>query len=114
MAALAMADPGVCNAFAVLPDRVCRCMGDRPGRISEWQDRRFAKGRARDPVAFDESGCRALDLSRPNRWYGAQHGERARRGDWLERISLTSPRGTLRIYARGLDHRSRLGNLAFS
>jgi hypothetical protein len=33
---------------------------------------------------------------------------------WSEFLSLTSPCGTLRVYARGLHHRSRLGNLAFS
>src|SRR5580698_698515 len=114
MAALALADPGVCNAFAVLPDRVCHCMGGRPGRISEWQDRRFAEGRARDSIAFDERSYPALDLSQPVRWYGAQHRGCAWRADWLERVSLTSPCETLRVYARGLDHRSRLGNLAFS
>src|ERR1700679_1469882 len=84
--ALALADPGVCNAAAVLPDRVCRCMGGRLGRISEWQDRRFAEGRARDSIAFDEPGHPALDLSQPDRWYGAQHGERARRADWRGRV----------------------------
>src|SRR5580698_425396 len=114
MAALALADPGVCDALAVLPDRVCRCMDGRSGRISEWQDRYFAKDRARDSVAFDERGYPALDLSQPVRRYGAQHCGRAWRGDWLERVSLTSPCGTLRVYACGLHHRNRLGNLAFS
>src|SRR5215468_7094815 len=114
MAAMALANPRVHNAVAALPDRVYRCMGDRPGRISEWRDRRFVEGRARASVAFDEPGDPAVDLSQPERRYSAQPSGRAWRGDWLERVSLTSPCGTLRVYGGGFHQRSHLGNLAFA